>query len=135
MLQKIVKSCKIFLGNVTSLLLFQCTPKNNPLHPKTGQKGLIKKKSKKNLWGVTPLRPDGPAPPPGAPGDVCSPSEPAKPLQYYYIVSFYTHIDRTGPTFIIYFAIFTRLHDIIALYFGVFAFVLVFIVHKLCDHF
>lgn len=51
MLQKIVKSCKIFLRNVTNLLLFQCAPKNNPLHPKTGQKGLIKKKNQKKICG------------------------------------------------------------------------------------
>lgn len=130
MLQKIVKSCKIFLRNVTNLLLFQCTPKNNPLHPKTGQKGLIEKKNSKKICGdrVIVWRSHY-IPPPGVTGDVCSPSELAKALQYYYIVSFRAHIYRTGPAFIIYFAIFTRFHDVKTLYFCTFCVVLFFIIH------
>lgn len=50
MLQKIVKSCKIFEKNVTSLLLFGVDTKNT-LRPLGWVRGLIVKKSKKNLWG------------------------------------------------------------------------------------
>ena len=50
MLQKNVKSCKIFERNVTSLLLLRIGYEE---YPQTlgWVRGLTEKKSKKNLWG------------------------------------------------------------------------------------